>query len=63
MTRKITENLHFDKIASLVFLKELLLNGGKSKKTDPRMVQKLLQHLHPPFGTALDPFGTKISPK
>ena len=31
-------------------------NGGKSMKTDPKMVPKLLEHLHAPFGTALYPF-------
>ena len=63
MTRKITENLHLDKISPLVFLKELLFNGGKLKETDPRSVPKLLKHLQAPFDTNLDPFGSRISPK
>ena len=28
-------------------------------KTDPQMVPKLLEYLHAPFGTALDPFDSQ----
>ena len=32
-------------------------------RTDARLVPKLLEHLHAPFGTALDPFDTRYCPK
>ena len=28
-------------------------------RTDARLVPKLLEHLHAPFGTALDPFDSQ----
>ena len=47
------------KIASWFFAKKCYFNGEKSKNTDARMVPKLLEHLHAPFGTALDPFDSQ----
>ena len=58
-----TEISILTKIASWFFTKKCYFNGEKSKKTDARLLPKLLEHLQAPFGTALDPFDTRISLK
>ena len=43
----------------ILFPQKVYFKGGKLKKTDARLPPKLLEHLHAPFGNALDPFDSQ----